>query len=110
MPELAFIIILKQKLMWKEDFSSLLSAMKEFIVELWELRKPKIYSNKSCPSLHFDSLGWDLGKGGSCTLGGRNDGSGKLNVPVVWLVGMVGMVSKVLMHVQVLVQEFQMLL
>ena len=39
-----------------------------------------------------------MDKGGSSTLGnGRNGGSGKL--AIVWLVGMVGVVSSVLMHV-----------
>ena len=67
--------------MWTEDFSYLLSAVKEFIVELWELRKLKLYGSSSCPSPHSDSSGWDLDKGGSCTLGNdKNGGSGKLNV------------------------------
>ena len=65
--------------MWKKDFNYLLSAVKEFVVELWELRKLKLYGSHSCPSLHSDSSGWDLGKGGFCALGyGRN--SVKLNV------------------------------
>ena len=67
--------------MWKEDFSYLLSAVKQFIVELWELRKLKLYGSNSCLSPHSDSSGWDLGKGGSCMLGnGKNGGNGKLNV------------------------------
>ena len=55
--------------------------MKEFIVELWELRKLKLYSMSYPP----------LGKGGPCMLGnGKNGGSGKFLI--VWLVGMMGVV------------------
>ena len=51
------------------------------MVELWELRKLKLCSSNSCPSPHSDSSGWDLGKGGACTLGNvGNGGSGKLNI------------------------------
>ena len=35
--------------MWREDFSYLLSVVKDFIVELWELRKLNLYSNNTCP-------------------------------------------------------------
>ena len=69
----------------------LLSVVNDFRVDLWEHRKLKFHGSNSCASPHSDSLGWDVDKGVSCTLGngrnggknvvvGRNGGSGKLSV------------------------------
>ena len=57
-------------------------------VELWELRKLTLYSSNSCPSPHSDSSGWDMGKG-VFVHWRMTGGSDKLNIPIVWLVGIV---------------------
>ena len=36
--------------LWEENFSALLSLVKRFIVDVWEVRKIKLYGNDSCPS------------------------------------------------------------
>ena len=36
--------------LWEENFYSLLNLVKRFIVDVWELRKMKLYGNDSCPS------------------------------------------------------------
>ena len=37
--------------LWEEDFYSLLSLVKEYIVDVWESRKVQLYGNDSCPSI-----------------------------------------------------------
>ena len=37
--------------LWEENFNSLLSLVKRYIVNVWELRKNKLYGNDSCPSV-----------------------------------------------------------
>ena len=55
--------------------------MKVCIVELWEIRKLKLWGGELCPGPHSESSGWDLGPGGTCELAnGMNDVSDKLNV------------------------------
>ena len=36
--------------LWEENFSTLFSLVKKCIVELWGVRKIKLYGNNSCPS------------------------------------------------------------
>ena len=36
--------------LWEENISALLSLVKRFIVNLWEVQKIKPYGNNSCPS------------------------------------------------------------
>ena len=58
--------------LWEDDFSSLLSIVKEFIVDVWESRK------HACPGPQPNSSGWDLGQDGKLW-NGRNGRSGKLS-------------------------------
>ena len=41
---------------WGDDFSSLLSIVKEFIVDVWESRKLRLYGENACPGPIIDSL------------------------------------------------------
>ena len=61
--------------LWEKDFSYLLAAVKEFIVNVWEARKLKLYGDDTQPGLHAGSSGWDLGQDGKL----RSDMGGKLN-------------------------------
>ena len=47
--------------LWEDDFSSLLSIVKEFIVDVWESRKLRLYGENACPGPQPNSSGWDLG-------------------------------------------------
>ena len=62
--------------LWEDDFSSLLSIVKEFIVDMWESRN--LYGENACPGLQPISSGWDLGQDGKLWNGG-NGRSGKLS-------------------------------
>ena len=46
---------------WEDDFSSLLSIVKDFIVDVWESR---LYGENACPGPQPNSSGWDLGQDG----------------------------------------------
>ena len=59
--------------LWEDDFSSLLSIVKEFIVNVWESRK---HGENACPGPQSNSSGWDLGQDG---INGRNGRNGKLS-------------------------------
>ena len=43
--------------LWEDDFGSLLSTVKEFLVDVWEL---KLYGDHACPGLQPNSSGWIL--------------------------------------------------
>ena len=64
--------------LWEDDFSSLLSIVKEFIVDVWESRKLRLYGENACPGPQPNSSGWDLGQDGKLW-NGRNGRSGKLS-------------------------------
>ena len=64
--------------LWEDDFSSLLSIVKEFIVDVWESRKLRLYGDNACPGPQPNSSGWDLGQDGKLW-NGRNGRSGKLS-------------------------------
>ena len=36
--------------LWKENFEDTLRLVKEFIVDVWEVRKQKLYGKDTCPS------------------------------------------------------------
>ena len=38
--------------LWEENFEDTLRLVKEFIVDVWEVRKQKLYSEDACPSHH----------------------------------------------------------
>ena len=62
--------------LWEDDFSSLLSIVKEFIVDVWESRKLRLYyGENACPGPQPNSSGWDLGQDGKLW----NGRSGKLS-------------------------------
>ena len=63
--------------LWEDDFSSLLSIVKEFIADVWESRKLRLYGENACPGPQPNSSRWDLGQDGK--LNGRNGRSGKLS-------------------------------
>ena len=56
--------------LWEDDFSSLLSIVKEFIVDVWESR---LYGENACLGPQPNSSGWDLGQDGKLW-NGRNAG------------------------------------
>ena len=62
--------------LWEDDFSSLFS--KEFIVDVWESRKLRLYGENAYPGPQPNSSGWDLGQDGKLW-NGRNGRSGKLS-------------------------------
>ena len=64
--------------LWEDDFGSLLSIVKEFLVDVWECRKLKLYGDSACPGPQPNSLGWDLGQDGKLW-NGRNGRSGELS-------------------------------
>ena len=35
--------------LWEENFEDTLTLVKEFIVDVWELRKQKLYGEDTCP-------------------------------------------------------------
>ena len=38
--------------LWEENFEDTLRLVKEFIVDVWEVRKQKLYGEDTCPSHH----------------------------------------------------------
>ena len=69
--------------LWEDNFHSLLSLVKSYVVDVWELRKLKLYGNDSCPS-QFQSrssagnLDNDGGASGKLSVGNDDGESGKL--------------------------------
>ena len=64
--------------LWEDDFSSLLSIVKEFIVDVWESRKLRLYGENICSDPQPNSSVWDLGQDGKLW-NDRNGKSGKLS-------------------------------
>ena len=64
--------------LWMDNFGSLLSIAKDFLVDVWESRKLKLYGDNTCPGPQPNSSGWDFGKDGELW-NGRNGRSGKLS-------------------------------
>ena len=62
----------------QKDFSYLLTVVKKFIVDMWELRKLKLYGKDACPGPQFDSSGWDQGHDGKFS-NGRNSKRGEIS-------------------------------
>ena len=64
---------------WEDDFDALLHLVKQFIVDVWEMRKQKLYSDDSYPSqLQRQSSAGDQGP--VAGVGGRVGKSGKSGV------------------------------
>ena len=61
--------------MGPKDFSYLLTVI---IVDMWELRKLKLYDKYACPGPQSDSSGWDRSQDGKFSYG-RNGKSGELS-------------------------------
>ena len=62
---------------WEKNFKSLLFLVKEYIVDVWEVRKQILYSIDACPShLQSQSSVGDLG-GVTGVDGQRRDKPGK---------------------------------
>ena len=54
--------------LWEENFEDTLRLVKEFIVDVWEVRKQKLYGEDACPSHHqCQTLARDAGP----VMGGR---------------------------------------
>ena len=48
--------------LWEENFNGTLRLVKEFIVDVWEVRKQKLYGKEACPSHHqCQTLAGDAG-------------------------------------------------
>ena len=58
--------------MWEEHFDSLLHSVKDYVVNIWEVRKTKFYGDDSS---HCQSSIWDLG---DFTLRGRLAAPGRV--------------------------------
>ena len=56
--------------LWEYDFDDVLSLVKEYVVDVWEARKQKLYGDDSCPS-QLQSLAEDLQLAG---VEGQRDG------------------------------------
>ena len=59
--------------LWEEDFYSLLSLVKKYIVDVWELRKIQLYGSDSCPSIPSRNSAGSLGKETTGKLGKLSD-------------------------------------
>ena len=67
---------------WEKNFKSLLFLVKEYIVDVWEIRKQILYGEDACPThLQSQSLVGDLG-GVTGVDGHRSGKLAKLNVLV----------------------------
>ena len=67
--------------LWEQNFKSLLRLVKEFIVNVWEVRKQKLYGDDSCPN-QLQSQSSPGGLGGATGVEGQRDGKfreGKLH-------------------------------
>ena len=58
-------------MMDRKDFSYLLTVVNKFIVNVWEVRKLKLYGKDACPGSQSNSLGWDQGHDGDFNNGQR---------------------------------------
>ena len=67
--------------LWEENFEDTLRLVKEFIVDVWEVRKQKLYGEDACPSHHqCQTLAGDAGpvtEGGGLRVS-KLQGKGKL--------------------------------
>ena len=61
----------------EQNFKSLLSVVKEFIVNMWEVRKRKLYGDDSCPN-QLQSQSSPGGLEGATRVEGQRNGKGKL--------------------------------
>ena len=63
--------------LWESKFDGLLSLVKEYIVDVWEIRKHKLYDSDSGPGqqLYSQSLPGDL-----AVVEGQRNGKFSLNV------------------------------
>ena len=52
-------MLLGSELWAQNDFSYLLTVVKEFIVDVWELKQLKSYGKDTCPGPQSDSSRWD---------------------------------------------------
>ena len=57
--------------LWEDNVSSLLSIVKEFLVDVWESSKLRQYSDNTCLDPQPNSSRWDLGQDGELW-NGRN--------------------------------------
>ena len=55
-----------------------MSIVKDFIADLWESKKPRLYGDNVCPDPQLNSSRWDFGQDGKLW-NGRNGRSGKLS-------------------------------
>ena len=57
--------------LWVDDLGSLLNTVKNFLADVCESRKLKLYGDNACPGPQPNSSGGDLGQDGvSCGLEG----------------------------------------
>ena len=52
-----YIVYVLGSELWEDDFSSLFSVVREFIVDVWESR---LYGENVCPGSQLNSSGWIL--------------------------------------------------
>ena len=59
--------------LWEQNFKTLLRVVKEFIVNVWEVRKQKLYGDDSCPN-QLQSQSSPGGLGDATGVEGQRDG------------------------------------
>ena len=59
--------------LWEQNFKSLVSLVREFIVNVWEVRKQKVYGDDSCPN-QLQSQFLPGGLGGATGVEGQRNG------------------------------------
>ena len=67
--------------LWEENFEDTRRLVKEFIVDVWEVRKQKLYGEDACPSHHqCETLTGDAGPatGGGVLRASKLQDNGKL--------------------------------
>ena len=72
------MIIIRVIELWTKNFDALLALVKEYIINLWEVRKVKLYGEPCSTQLQSQSSGGDL-KDGTVVEGQRNGKFGKFS-------------------------------
>ena len=64
--------------LWESKFDGLLSLVKEYIIDVWEIRKHKLYDSDSGPGQQLHSLSSPGERNGKLSQNGKFGQNGKL--------------------------------
>ena len=67
--------------LWESKFDGLLSLVKEYIIDVWEIRKHKLYDSDSAPGQQLHSRSSPGERNGKFSQNGKFGQNGKLGVP-----------------------------